>query len=85
MKVSVLYRPNSEHARHVEEFLHEFQSRSPHKVEMVDVDSREGLAVAALYDIQAYPAILALTDEGELLNSWEGEIFPMINDLAAYA
>ena len=38
MKVVVLYRPNSEFARPVEDFMREFEQVYPeHKLELVDV------------------------------------------------
>jgi hypothetical protein len=52
MKVLILYRPDSEHARTVEEFIHNFQRhRDSHHMETLNVDSRDGIATATLYDI----------------------------------
>ncbi len=86
MKVVVLYRPDSEHARTVEEFVREFQRRSPDRaIELVNLDSRPGADLARLYDIVRYPAILAMTNEGQLLQQWQGEQLPLMNEVAAYA
>lgn len=85
MKVYVLYRPNSEHARRTEEFLYEFRRRkTQHHLEIIDIDSRDGTATASLYDIMSYPAILALADDGRLLKSWVGEEVPPLMDEVAY-
>jgi hypothetical protein len=54
MKVLVLYRPNSELARQVEEFIHDLQTRhnvDERHLEILDYDSREGAATASLYDV----------------------------------
>src|SRR5258708_6180724 len=78
MKVLVLYRPNSEHARSIEEFLHEFGRRNPSdKVETIDIDTRAGTTTAELYDVMAYPAVLALADDGAELKRWVGDEMPL--------
>lgn len=51
----------------------------------MDADSRDGDATALLYDIMQYPAILALRDDGSVLKSWEGEMLPVMNELAYYS
>lgn len=84
MKVVVLYRPNSEHGRDVETFIHDFQDRHQGKLEALNVDSREGNATATLYDVMQYPAILALREDGTLLRSWEGNELPMMDEVAYY-
>jgi hypothetical protein len=86
MKIIVLYRPDSEFARPTEEFVHDYQARhGDSKLEILNIDSREGGAIASLYDVMQYPTILALRDDGSVLKSWEGESFPLMDELAAYA
>ncbi len=86
MKVLVLYRPNSEHGRLVEEFIHEFQSRHPTEhLEIMSIDTRDGSAMASLYDIMRYPAILVTQMDGSIQRSWEGETLPLMDEVAAYA
>ena len=83
MKVVVLYRPNSEHRRSVEEFIHEFSRRYiEQRVEVVDIDSRDGMATVSLYDITAYPAILALRDDGSVSMIWQGDQLPLLDEVA---
>lgn len=85
MRVVILYRPKSEQARMVESFIRDFKSRhEADHVEAVDVDSRDGMATATLYDIMSYPAILALREDGSLLRSWEGEMLPTMDEVAYY-
>jgi len=84
MKVSILYRPDSEHARRVEEFVHDFQhAQATRRIELIDLNTQEGAAVAKLYDVVQYPAILALRNDGQLLKGWQGD-FPLMNELAYY-
>lgn len=86
MKVLVLYRPNSEHGRLVDEFVYNFQSRhSTEKLELLNLDTREGSALASLYDIMQYPAVMVVRDDGSLQRSWIGETLPLINEVMAYA
>lgn len=85
MKVVMLYRPNSEHARRAEEFVREFnRNYVNYKLELVDLNTRDGAATASLYDVMQYPAVLALTNDGQLLKEWEGS-FPLINEVSYYA
>lgn len=84
MKVSILYRPDSEYARPVEEFAHEFQRQHNAKVELMSVSTREGAAMASLYDILRYPAVMALRDDGQVLQIWNEEQLPLMSEVAAY-
>ncbi|HUY84924.1 MAG TPA: hypothetical protein VMU97_00200 [Candidatus Dormibacteraeota bacterium] len=86
MKVLILYRPNSEHGRLIEEFIHEYQSRhqSDH-LEVLSIDTREGSATATLYDVMQYPAILVLQADGFVQKVWQGDSLPMMDEVASYA
>lgn len=84
MKLSILYHPDSESARSVEEFSHNFQKQTGQEVEFVSLDTSSGWELARLYDIVSYPAVLVRRDSGELLNSWQGESLPLINEVAGY-
>jgi hypothetical protein len=87
MKVLILYRPNSEHATMVESFVRDFQHQHDmgDKVELVSVNTRDGAATAALYDVWAFPTVLALGDDGRALNVWQGEPLPLMDEVAGYA
>lgn len=86
MKVLILYRPNSEYGRQVEEFIHDFQTRhqSEH-LEVLNIDTRDGSATAALYDIVEYPAILVLQGDGGVQKIWQGGTLPLMDEVVAYA
>lgn len=82
----VLYRPQSEHARLVEMFIHDLEHQHDGaRLEVIDIDSRDGIATASLYDIMDYPGILALTDDGQVLKAWQGQSIPRLQDVAYYA
>ncbi len=87
MKVLILYRPNSEHARTVETFVGDFQRQHDlgRKVELVSVNTRDGAATATLYEVFAFPAVMAVADDGRLLNLWQGEPLPLMDEVAGYA
>lgn len=86
MRLLILYRPNSEHARLTEDFIHNFQSSyASGTVDIQDVDSREGIATATLYDIMQYPAILVLAPDGAAQKIWQGSELPLMDEIAAYA
>lgn len=88
MKLLILYRPNSEHASEIEAYVRDFQRRfyeAGKKIEMMSMESREGVIKAELYDVLQFPAILALSDDGSVLSSWVGMPLPLMNDVAGYA
>lgn len=85
MRVVVLYRPRSEHGRSVESFVQEYAHRyADQRLEVLDVDSRDGGALASLYDVMQYPAILALATDGSLQRSWEGGVLPLMDEVSYY-
>lgn len=87
MKVLILYRPDSEHATRVETFVRDFEHQHDSlsdKVELLSIDTRDGWSTASLYDILSYPSILALDDDGRILNVWQGDL-PLMAEVAAYA
>ena len=87
MKVLILYRPNSEHARDVETFVGDFQRQHDlgKKLELVSVNTRDGAATANLYEVFAYPTIMAVADDGRLLNMWQGQPLPLMDEVAGYS
>lgn len=82
----MLYRPDSMQSRAVEEFARDFsRQHTDRKLELVNVDTRDGYATASLYDVLRYPAVLALADDGQLVRDWQGESLPLMNEVAYYA
>jgi len=87
MKVIMLYRPNSEHARAVESFLRDLLRQhdvSERYLRQVNVDTREGISLCSIYDIMTYPSVVVTTDEGGFIKSWEGTL-PLMDELMSYA
>jgi hypothetical protein len=78
MRVVILYRPNSEHARVTEEFIHNLTSRYPGiEPEVMNLDTRAGAGMAADYDIMQYPGMLVLMDDGSIQKEWQGTVNPL--------
>lgn len=81
----MLIRKNSETERAAREFLHDFEHQTGKTIEVTDVDSPEGAQMAGLYDTVSFPAILALSDDGSVLQQWQGEVLPRISEVSYYA
>jgi hypothetical protein len=85
MRLVVLYRPDSEFARAVEEFVDSYKRwHEADRLEILNYDSRDGSATASLYDVMQQPAILALRDDGSVLKTWEGSTMPLMDEVASY-
>jgi len=86
MKLLVLYKARSEYRASVEGFIDDYKRNHPgSKVEVLDIDHREGIAIASLYDVFSFPAILALRNDGTLIQMWEGiDQLPRVDDVTAY-
>ncbi len=80
----IIHKSNSEHARDVTEFLHDFERLTAHQLEEIDPDSRRGADICRLYDVVEYPTIVATTSDGQLRNMWRGLPLPTINEVSYY-
>ena len=71
----------------MESFVRDFQQRhgvDERKLEMLSLNTRDGAATASLYDVMQYPAILAIANDGSILNMWEGDRLPLMDEVAGY-
>ena len=84
MIAKVIYRPNSEHSRIVEEYMHDYLRRTGAELEYVNPDDRDGQSLCRAYDIVEYPTIIALSDDGQVQNSWRGLPLPTIHEVSYY-
>ncbi len=83
----MLYRPKSEHRVAVEEFIRRYKEQFiDSQLEILDIDQRDGAAMASLYDILQYPGFLVLRDDGSVMQSWQGsDNIPSVEDIHYYA
>jgi hypothetical protein len=84
MSVMVFYKPISEHARVVEDYLHDFLRRTAINLETIDPDTARGADLCRLYDIVEYPTIVATGIDGRMKNSWRGVPLPTIDEVSYY-
>lgn len=85
MRIVALYHPVSDHARRVEEFAHDYERQTGAGLELLSLDGQDGAGLAKTYDIVRYPAILAIREDGQLLQHWQGDDLPLIKEVAAHA
>ena len=74
-----------EYTRVVDTFLADFTRQTGKTIELLDPHSRDGESFCQAYDIVEYPTIMALSDDGKVLNSWSGTLLPTINEVSYYA
>lgn len=84
MKVVVLYRPNSEYSRKVEDFAKELERQYQARIDLLSLDTRDGASTASLYDIMRNPAVLVLANDGQLIKEWQGDQMPLMNEVSYY-
>jgi thiamine phosphate synthase YjbQ (UPF0047 family) len=83
MRLAVIYRQNSDHARSVYEFKEMMRRRYPDKqITEYELDTRDGAAEAHLYGVVSYPAIIVTANNGKVLGAWEGLPLPLIDEVA---
>ena len=84
MKAYIVYRDKSDHARTVIDFLREFERRTGRQPDLIDPDTREGVAFCRNYDIMQYPSVVATDNDGVMQQVWAGLPLPTINEVSYY-
>lgn len=84
MKVVVIYKKESDHAREVLDYLRDFTRQTSHELETMDPDTPDGADFCRAYDIVEYPTMVALSDNGSLQNMWRGRPLPTISEVSYY-
>lgn len=85
MRTLVVYKEESDHARDVTTFLHEFARQTGRQLETVNPETREGADFCRTHDIVEYPSVVSLDDNGMLQNLWRGLPLPTISEVSYYA
>jgi hypothetical protein len=87
MRIIILYRPNSDHGRKVEDYARDFSDVNPSmNVDLVSLETKEGADKAKAYDVTSYPAILVVDNTGAYQKLWQGEECPpLMQELASYS
>lgn len=84
MRVLLFYRPESEQARPVLDYLRDFKRMSGRELPVMDVDSPQAGDLCRLYDVVEYPTIVALNNDGQLQQVWRGLPLPQISEVSYY-
>lgn len=84
MKIYVVFKEESDHAREVLDYLRDFERQTGHKLETIDPDSKDGADTCRAYDIVEYPTVFAVSDDGHLQNLWRGRPLPTISEVSFY-
>lgn len=85
MRVVVVSKDNTDYARTVDTFLHDFQHQTGRELETMDPETPDGISFCSAYDIVEYPSIIALSDDGHVQNLWRGIPLPTISEVSYYA
>lgn len=85
MKVMMIYKVESDHARAVLDFLRDVKHQTGYELEEIDPDTAEGANVCRVYDIVEYPTIIAVDNDGVIQNMWRGLPLPTISEVGYYA
>ena len=72
MRVAVVYKYESDHARQVLDYMRDVERQTGHELEVIDPDTRDGASFCRVYDIVEYPTVIALDDRGGLQQIWRG-------------
>ena len=84
MKAMIFYRTHSEHERMVDEYVRDFARHTGKELPAVDVNSRDGTYLAQLYDIVKFPSIIAVDDQGQMLQTWDSDMLPRFDEVSFY-
>lgn len=84
MRAVVVYKDDSEHSRPVTEFLRFYRQVTGRDLETLEPETREGIGFCSTYDIMVYPTVIALSDDGQVLNKWAGLPLPTVNEVSFY-
>ncbi len=84
MRIVVVFRDNTDYARTVLDFLRDFEHQTGHQLETIDPDTADGTQFCDTYDIVEYPTIIALSDDGQMQNTWNSLPLPTINEVSYY-
>ena len=85
MRVVCVWRRESDYGRMMEEWLTEFEQRTGVEVESIDPDGRDGVGFCLAYDIVEYPTLLALDNDGAVLDLWKGQSLPTFDEVSYWA
>ena len=84
MRVVCVWKDNTDYAREVTDWMEEFRKETGRDVESLDPESIQGEIFVRARDILQFPAVVALSDDGAVLNEWKGTPMPQFDDVLYY-
>lgn len=84
MRVVVVYKQASDHAREVRDYLRDYQRFTGKVIEEIDPESRDGENFCRVYGIVEYPTLMAVSDSGQMQQMWRGRPLPLIDQVSYY-
>ena len=84
MRVVMIWRDNTDYARTVIEWMHDCEHRIGTAPESLSPDEPEGESICRAYDIVEYPTMLAIDNDGRVMQLWRGRDLPRIDDVSFY-
>lgn len=84
MRVAIIYKTESDHARQVIDYLRDVKRQTGTDIEEINPDTRDGSGFCRTYDIVEYPTMIALDDSGVLQHIWRGTPLPTISEVSYY-
>ena len=84
MRSVVIFKEETDYARQVYDYLRDFQRQTGHELATLDPESQEGVSFCLTYDILEFPTVVALADDGRMLNQWKGLPLPTISEVSYY-
>lgn len=84
MKVVIVYKNESDHARAVLDYLRDFERQTGHALPTLDPESIEGELFCRAYDIVEYPTVIAISDSSAMQSMWRGLPLPTISEVSFY-
>lgn len=84
MKVVCLWKDQTDYAREVMDWMREFTHETGKEVESMDPESIEGEIFVRARDILQFPAVVAVSDDGQVLRQWLGTPMPQFDEVLYY-
>ncbi len=84
MRVVVVYKDDTDYAREVIDYLHDFEHQTGHVLETLNPEHPDGEQFCRAYDIVEYPTVIAIADDSTMQNTWVGTPLPTISEVSYY-
>ncbi len=87
MRVVIIWNEATDYASEVRSWLKDFEhdTGGTKIVESIDPETMEGESFCRTYDIVRYPTIIAVDNDGKVLEEWTGTPLPQIEQVSIWA